>query len=87
MTIHSMDTTPSQGGYSAYVKITLILNGESIPVAQIGPGFLFLDAPVDHPPCDGSVVLQIDQSERRWNVHLPDGISAALKRVTITAIA
>ena len=74
----------SQGGHSAQVKMRLLVNGGSIPVIQMGPDFLLVDAPFDHPPGDASVVLQVDQSERRWNVHLPDGISAESKRVAIT---
>jgi len=75
----------SHGGHSADVRINLILNGDSIPVAQLGPGFLLLDAATDHPPGPASSVLRVDQSERRWNVRLPDGISAQSKRVVIVA--
>ena len=75
----------SHGGHSADVRITLLFGGYSIPVAQLGPGFLLLDAPADHPPGPASIVLRVDQSERRWDVRLPNGISAASKRVAITA--
>jgi hypothetical protein len=75
----------SHGGHSADVSISLIFRGHSIPVAQLGPGFLLIDAPSDHPPGPASIVLRVDESERRWDVHLPDGISAASKRVAITA--
>ena len=75
----------SHGGHSADVRISLVFDGHSIPVAQLGPGFLLLDSPTDHPPGSASIVLRVDQSERRWNVHLPDGISADSKRVTIVA--
>ncbi len=67
--------------------ISLIFSGHSIPVAQLGPDFLLLDTPADHPPGPASVVLRVDQSEKRWDIHLPDGISAASKRVTIAACA
>ena len=80
-----MRLSDSYGGHSADVKIQLLLNGHSIPVAQLGPGFLFLDAPIDHPPGDASILLRVDQSERRWNVRLPNGISAGSKRVAISA--
>jgi hypothetical protein len=56
-------------------------------VAQLGPGFLLLDAPRDHPPGSASIVLRVDQSEQRWNVHLPDGISAGSQRVVIAPAA
>jgi hypothetical protein len=75
----------SHGGHSADVRISLILNGDSIPVAQLGPGFLLLDKPTDHPPGSASIVLRVDQSEERWNVRLPDGISVGSKRVKILA--
>jgi hypothetical protein len=63
----------------------LILNGDFIPVAQLGPGFLLLDAPSERPPGNASIVLRVDQSERCWNVHLPNGISADSKHVAIAA--
>jgi hypothetical protein len=80
-----MEMISSQGGHSADVNISLLFNSESIPVAQIGPGFLMLNTPVEHPPGEGSVILRVDQSERRWNVYLPDGISSTSKKVTTTA--
>jgi hypothetical protein len=75
----------SQGGHSAQVKMRLLVNGCSISVVQMGPDFLLVDAPINHPPGDASVILQVDQCERRWNVHLPDGISAESTRVAITS--
>ncbi len=63
----------------------LLVNGCSIAIAQMGPDFLLVDPPFDHPPGDATVVLQVDQSERRWSVRLPNGISASSKRVVIAA--
>lgn len=80
-----MITSSSRGGHSAEVKMRLLVNGSTIAVAQMGPDFLLVDAPINHPPGNASLVLQVDQSERRWNVHLPDGISAASKRVAIAS--
>ena len=71
------------GGHSANVKIELIFNGYCMPVAQLGPGFLLLNAPVEYPPSDATIVLRVDESERRWTVRLPDGISVGSKRVVI----
>ncbi|MCI0748905.1 MAG: hypothetical protein L0Y58_26160 [Verrucomicrobia subdivision 3 bacterium] len=67
------------------MKMRLLVNGSSIGVAQMGPDFLLVDAPINHPPGNASLVLQVDQIERRWDVHLPEGISAASKRVAIAA--
>ena len=76
-----------QGGHSAQVKMQLLVNGGSVRVVQMGPDFLLVDEPFDHPPVDASVVLQVDGSERRWNVLLPEGLSALSKRVAIAARA
>ena len=62
-----------------------MFGGHSIPVAQLGPDFLLLDTPADHPPGLASISLRVDQSERQWNVLLPNGISSTSKRVTVTA--
>ena len=85
MKVSSMIAISSQGGHSAQVKMRLLVNGGSIPVVQLGPDFLLVDAPFDHPLGDASLVLQVDQSERRWNVRLPNGISAGSNRVVIAA--
>ncbi len=65
----------------------LLVNGGCVPVAQMGPDFLLLVEPFDHPPATASVVLRVDETERRWNVRLPYGISADSKRVAIAAAA
>jgi hypothetical protein len=85
MHTNPMITSSSQGGHSAQVKMRLLINGSSIAVAQMGPDFLLVDAPINHPAGNASLILQVDQSERRWDVHLPEGISAASKRVAIAA--
>jgi len=77
--------TSGHGGYSADVKMRLLLGGISIPVAQLGPDFLLLDAANNHPPGEGSLVLSVDQVERSWSVRLPNGITAGSKRVAIAA--
>jgi hypothetical protein len=73
------------GGHSADVRISLMFRRHSIPVAQLGPDFLLLDAPADHASGHASILLRVDQSEKRWDVRLPNGISSASKRVAITA--
>ena len=83
----SAQSLSSQGGHSAHVKMLLLVGGGRIPVAQMGPDFLLLDKPFDHPPADASVILQVDHSERSWNVRLPHGISASSKRVAIAPTA
>jgi hypothetical protein len=63
----------------------LLVNGTSLPVGQLGPDFLLLKTPFDHPPADATILLCVDGNERRWNVHLPEGISVGSRRVVIAA--
>lgn len=76
----------SQGGHSARVNLRLLVNELSLPVAQLGPDFLMVDNPMDHAPAVGAVVMQVDETERRWNVRLPHGISADSPRVPIASV-
>jgi hypothetical protein len=77
----------SQGGHSARVNMQLLVNGYSLPISQLGPDFLLVSTPVNHAPDVATVVMQVDESERRWNVRLPQGISAESKRVQIASVA
>jgi len=61
--------------------MTLFLNGHSMPIAQMGPDFLMLDQPTDHPPCIAEVLLSVDGHESRWKVRLAEGIRLSQKRV------
>lgn len=61
----------------------LLLNGNSIRIEQMGPDFLIVKEPFDHPPADANLVLQVDDSKRTWRVWLPHGISAASNRIAI----
>jgi hypothetical protein len=77
----------SQGGHSAQVNMRLLVNGSSLSIAQMGPDFLLVDYPINHPPGNARVVMQVDQSESQWTVHLPKGISTASKLITIAPCA
>jgi hypothetical protein len=54
----------------------LCVNGHVFSIGQLGPDFLILDDPADHPPSAAEIAFSIDGRERRWTVHLPDGIVA-----------
>lgn len=75
----------SQGGHSVQVNMRLLVNGLSLRVSQMGPDFLLVESPVNHPPTDASLVLKVDESERSWQVRLPSGISAETRRVAIAS--
>ena len=73
------------GAHSAEVEMHLVLNGKSIGITHMGSDFVLIDPVVDHPPGEATIVLRIDQAERRWTVRLPNGISARSARVNLAA--
>jgi hypothetical protein len=81
-----MISLDSHRSHSADVAISLLINGNSLPVAQLGPDFLLLDVVADHPPCDAIVKLRVDNVERQWSVRLPHGISPASDRVMLALV-
>jgi hypothetical protein len=68
-------------GYSADVRLELRINGQALPVEQTGPESCLLVEPIDHPPCDGELVIHIDGRRHVHRVNLPEGISRQSKRV------
>jgi hypothetical protein len=78
-----MNALDSYPGHSADVSIGLLINGAWLPVAELGPDFLFLRAGVEHPPCDVVLRLRVDGQQRQWRVGLPEGISAGCDRVAL----
>lgn len=81
-----MIESSGQGGHSAQVKMRLLLNGSSIPIAEMGPDFLVLESATEHPPGDATLELCVDANERRWKVRLPEGISSDSRTVTISRV-
>jgi hypothetical protein len=69
--------------HSSDVTIDLLVDGASLRVGQMGRDFLLLDTSIDHPAAEAVIVLRVDESERRWSVRLPEGISAGRERVRI----
>ena len=79
-----MSAEQNHGAHSAQVEMQLIVNGDSINITHMGPDFLIVEPPAEHPPGEATIVLQVDQSERRWTVRLPDGLHHGQKRVPIS---
>jgi len=61
----------------------LSVSGAVIRITHMGPDFLLIESPIDLPPCEASLSLQVDDSESEWKVRLPDGISKDSKRVAL----
>ncbi len=70
-------------GFSADVRMQMSVNGYVLSIAQLGPDFVILDDPSDHPPAEAEITVRIDGRERRWHVHLPEGIDSAITRTKI----
>ncbi len=69
--------------HSAIVRIELTVDGHVPNVAQLGPDFLVLRNPIDHPPANAEVFMSIDGEEDRWPVYLADGIKASERKTRI----
>jgi hypothetical protein len=70
-------------GHSADVRMHLSVNGQVLPIAQLGPEFLILRTPVEFAPADAEISLSIDGKLRRWTVHLANGINPDRLRTAI----
>jgi hypothetical protein len=80
-----MDSTnQSQGCHSAIVKMELCIKGRVLPIAQLGPDFLVLRTPIDHPPDNAEIGKWIDGREERWTVRLPEGIQSNRRKTPIS---
>ncbi len=79
----SMLVSAAHTGRSTSVKLQLVLDGETLPVGQVGPDFLLLKTPLEHPPAEGTVIVSVDNNEHRWPVRLPVGSSTTHRRVEI----
>jgi hypothetical protein len=73
-------------GYSADVRMHLHVNGHTFLVGHLGPSFVILDDPVDHPPAMGEIIMSIDGRVKRWPVQLPGGVSTSEPRTQITSV-
>jgi len=71
------------GAHSAQVEMRLIVNGTSIGITHMGRDFVVVESPAEYPPGEASIFMKVDESESRWNVRLPDGMSVNSRRVTI----
>lgn len=64
----------------------LTVDGQALSVGQLGPDFLLLDTPIDHPPSGARLFVAIDDKAREWDVFLPQGISAESRRVVMAKV-
>jgi hypothetical protein len=71
------------GAHSAAVDMRLIVDGTTLSITHMGGDFLILESSIDHPPTEATIVLKIDESERRWTVRLPEGLRRGQERISV----
>jgi len=67
--------------YSSQVTIVLVIAGIEFDVAQVVDGTCYLRDPRYTEPCDGELIIKVDDHEIRHFVHLPHGIRDGQKTV------
>lgn len=71
----------SVNGYSSDVRLQLIVGERTFEVEQALRGTCILAEPIDHPPCEGELIMHVDGRPRVWPVTIPAGISRNSKLV------
>jgi hypothetical protein len=85
--ISSMAFAPAHQTHSAIVRMQLVFGGAKLSIAQLGPDFLVLREKPAMPPGAGEIIMQVDESERRWPVRLPNGIVPGERKTPIKNLA
>jgi hypothetical protein len=70
--------------HPADVRMHLSVNGHILSIGHLGPDYVILDNPIDHPPSDAEISLSVDGNESRWQVRLIEGLSASQARSRIS---
>jgi hypothetical protein len=73
----------AMNNYSARVHMILCVSGSTLAITHLGPDYLILAEPIDHPPARAEITMSVDGHESRWAVQLPNGLSAAKRRTSI----
>ena len=75
MESNTIRSSSPKSGYSATVEMFLDIAGVRHDVSHMGPEFVILARPVNCPPCEAVVGLNVDGRLKQWPVRLPEGIS------------
>jgi len=79
-----MESTATPRTYSADVRLHLEVDGRVVSLAQTGPEHIMVREPIDLPPCDAEVIVNVDGREHRSRVWLVDGMSKDSRQVKIS---
>ena len=78
-----MKNYEQENGHSADVSMWMVVDGCSIPIAQMGPDFLIIRESVEFPPSDAEITLRVDGHEEHWAVKLPEGVRPGQTRTRV----
>lgn len=73
--------------HSADIRMSLHFEGSVLTISHLGPNYLILAEPVEHPPTRAEITMSVDGQESRWTVELPAGLSSRVRRTCILAEA
>jgi len=79
--------TDNSSGFSTHVELFLVVNGRQMELGQVGSEHCTIRNPEDLPPSHAEIVTIVDGDETRIPVLLPNGASAASRRISYTQIA
>lgn len=65
----------------------LSINGHLLKIGQLGPEFVIIENPIDHPPGEAEILMSVDGADSRWRVRLTNGIAAGEPRAGISELA
>lgn len=69
---------PTTGGYSARVRLSLMVEGLRLSLAQVMPGLVILREPCDPiPASDGQIVISVDGNEETMDAFFPHGVGGS----------
>lgn len=78
----------SRPAHSAQVSMVLHLDGQDVPLAQMGPDFIILkqSLPLAALPTTASITLKVDEYVKTFPVDFPQGIPAGQRRIALSEV-
>lgn len=68
--------------YSGIVKLRLRVGDQEYRLSRLGPDYVSFRDAVDLPPCEGEVIMTVDDRQHIWSVALSEGASVDSERVS-----
>jgi hypothetical protein len=76
----------SPGQVSTRVRMHLDVNGDRLPVNQLGPDFAFVEATAAHLPGPAKLLVTVDDALTVRPVFLPEGIQPGAVRTRLALL-